>query len=95
MPREGAEASSTGLWTILAALVGFLFGRWTSARAAAAQAEALSAALDRCSRLEGEVAALRDEAAQRADAALPPVPLPRTMVRVKLHPHRPKRRRRL
>lgn len=83
------------MWTVFAAIVGFLFGRWTSARAAAAQAEALSASLDRCARLEAELAQLRDEAAQRADAALPPIPLPRTMVRVKLHPHRSKRRRRL
>lgn len=97
MPRAGAEASGASLWTVFAALVGFFFGRWTSARTQAAQAEALSAALDRCTRLEAEVAQLRDEAAQRADAALPPVlvPLPRPIVRVKIHQHRPKRRRRL
>lgn len=94
MPRAGEGASEASLWTLFTALLGLLFGRWSTARARAEQAEALAAALERVARLEAELAQARDEAAQRTDAALPPAPS-KTIVRVKLHGQRARRRRRL
>ncbi len=94
MPRAGEVDSDASLWTLFTAFLGILFGRWSTARARAAQAEALAAALERVSRLEAELAQARDEAAQRADASLPPA-TPKTIVRVKLHGQRARRRRRL
>jgi len=94
MSGKGEGTAGSTFWTIVIAFVGLLIGRWSTARARAAQDEALTAALERVSRLEAENDRLKDEAAQRADSALPPTPLfPKTMVRVKLNPHKKRRRR--
>lgn len=95
MSGKGEGTAGSTFWTLVIAFVGLLIGRWSTARARAAQDEALTAALERVSRLEAENDRLKDEAAQRADSALPlPPPLfPKTMIKVKLNPHRKRRRR--
>jgi hypothetical protein len=93
MSGKGEGTAGSAFWTIVLAFVGLLIGRWSTARARAAQDEALTAALERVSRLEAENDRLKDEAAQRADAALPPPLFPKTMIKVKLNSR--KRRRRL
>lgn len=94
MQRNGEGTAGSPFWTLVLAFVGLLIGRWSTARARAAQDEALTAALERVSKLEAENDRLKDEAAQRADSALPPPQLfPKAMVRVKLNPHKKRRRR--
>lgn len=94
MQRDGEGTAGSAFWTIVLAFVGLLFGRWSTARARAAQDEALTAALERVRRLEAENDRLRDEAAQRADEPPPKaLAFAKTVVRVKMHPTRKRRRR--
>ena len=88
MPRGSEGTAGSTFWTILFAAIGFFFGRWSTARSMAVQADALSSAVDRIRRLEAENDRLRDEAAQRADAQLPPAVFVRPIVRVKLRKRR-------